>query len=165
MTDYQKLAHMINDIDFTMMTTIGSDGALYSRPMSTQKLDDDNFDGKLWFFSKKDSPKVHELEVNQKVNLAYAQPGRHRYVSVAGVANILLDRQKMKELWKPMYKAWFPEGLEDPQLCLISVDAISAEIWDSPGGSIVHAFGFVKAALTGKSIEHAGENQQINFHH
>jgi general stress protein 26 len=165
MTEYKKLAHMIQDIDFTMMTTLGSDGSLYSRPMSTQKIDEEHFDGKLWFFTKKDSPKVHELEKNQKVNLAYAHTGHHRYVSVAGVANIVLDRQKMKELWRPVYQAWFPEGLEDPQLCLISVDIMSAELWDSPGGKIIQAIGFMKAVLTGKPLDHAGENQQINFHH
>lgn len=162
MTDYQKLANIISDIDFCMMTTEGSDGSLYSRPMSTQKIEEKSFDGKLWFFTKKDSPKVHELEENQRVNLAYSQPNHQKYVSVAGRASLVFDKAKMEELWKPAYKAWFPEGLNDPQLCLIRVDIETAEYWDSPGSAIVHAFGFVKAAITGRPYK-GGENEQISF--
>ncbi len=165
MTDLQTLAHMISDIDFTMMTTAGRDGSLYSRPMSTQKIDKNNFDGELWFFTKRDSPKVHELEENQKVNLAYAQPDKQKYISVSGLANIVTDKEKMQDLWNPVYKAWFPEGLNDPQLCLIRVQAETAEFWDSPPSKVVQALGFAKAVITGKPYEQHGDNKQINLQH
>lgn len=164
MTEFEKLAEMIQDIDFAMMTTEGSDGSLYSRPMSTQEIDAKNFDGKLYFFARKDSPKMHEIEEHHRVNLAYSHPAKQKYVSVAGTAVITTDRQKMKELWKPAYKAWFPEGLEDAQLCLIEVTAQSAEYWNSPSSKLVQAFGFVKAAITGRPVKNAGQNEQINFH-
>ena len=44
----QKLAKMIEDIDFAMLTTVQPDGTLRSRPMSTQRAE---FDGTLWFFT------------------------------------------------------------------------------------------------------------------
>ena len=54
----KKLAEMIRDIDFAMLTTVAEDGSLHSRPMSTQRA---GFDGDLWFFTRASAPKVGEI--------------------------------------------------------------------------------------------------------
>lgn len=164
MTDVETLASMIKDIKFTMMTTVGEDGAIYSRPMATQKMDVETFDGRLWFFSKKNSPKNHSIENDQHVNLAYAEPENSRYVSVTGRAFISEDKEKMKELWNPFLKAWFPEGLNDPEITLIGVDVMSAEIWDGPPSKVVQLAGFVKAAVTGKPMDQNVTSKHIDLH-
>lgn len=163
-TDVETLASMIKDIKFTMMTTVAEDGALYSRPMATQKLNVDEFTGRLWFFSKKSSPKNHSIENDQHVNLAYAEPDKNRYVSVSGRATISEDKAKMKELWNPFLKAWFPEGIDDPEISLIAVDVESAEIWDSPSSKVVQLVGFVKAAVTGKPMDQNLSSKHIDLH-
>ncbi len=160
-TDYEKLAEMIQDIQFTMMTTLDN-GKMHSRPMATMKLDK-NFDGTLWFFTRLDAPKVHEIEEEKDVSLAYSEPASQRYTAVYGVATISRDKAKMKELWTPPLKAWFPEGLEDPQLTLIRVDVESAEIWDSPPSKVVKLVGMAKAMMTGKPYDHAGDHRQMNL--
>jgi general stress protein 26 len=53
------------------------------------------------------------------MNSADADPDRQRYVSVAGRAWLLRDRAKIDELWSPLYKAWFPDGKDDPELALL----------------------------------------------
>jgi len=64
------LGKLLEDIDIAMLTTIGRDGYLVSRPLSTQKS---AFDGRrIWFFTEADSPKIGEIGRNAKVNLAYA---------------------------------------------------------------------------------------------
>ena len=50
----KKLAGMIREIDFAMLTTAEADGTLRSRPMSTQRRE---FDGDLWFFTRASAPK------------------------------------------------------------------------------------------------------------
>ena len=40
------------------------------------------------------------------------------------------DPAKARELWSPFLKAWFPQGLDDPDLVLIRVEVESAEFWD-----------------------------------
>jgi general stress protein 26 len=155
----QKLAELIQDIDFAMFTTACSDGSLRSRPMSTQKTP---FDGTLWFFTGFDSAKVHEIEDDQHVNLSYADPKGQTYVSVSGRARISRDRAKIHELWEPTHKAWFPEGEDDPNIALIQVEVEAAEYWDSPVSTVVHIFGFAKALATGQSYE-PGENEKINL--
>lgn len=155
----KKLGEMIADIDFAMLTTIEKDGTLRSRPMSTQQIE---FDGDLWFFTRASTPKVDEVEHDERVNLSYAKPEDQRYVSVSGTARVVRDRSKIEELWTPVLKAWFPKGLEDPDLALLKVTVEQAEYWDSPSSAMAHLFGFVKALATGQEYN-PGENEKINL--
>ncbi len=154
----KKLHELIKDIRFAMLTTVEEDGTLRSRPMATQEFE---FDGNLWFFTNANAPKVDEVKHDQHVNLSYAEPDKQKYVSVSGKAELVRDRQKIEELWNPIYKAWFPQGLDDPNLSLLKVSVDKAEYWDSPSSQVVRLFGFVKAAVTGKPISNAGENEKI----
>ncbi len=157
----KKLHSLIKDINFAMMTTVASDGQLRSRPMAT-RLEEKTFDGTLWFFTHDHEPKVHEILENPQVNLSYADPAKNDYVSVSGQAMLVKDKAKAKELWSPLYKAWFPDGLDDPQLALIRVDISKAEYWDSPNSKMVQLAGFVKALVTGREAK-GGENEKVNL--
>jgi general stress protein 26 len=155
----KKLGDLIKSIEIAMMTTIEADGSLRSRPMATQQVE---FDGELWFFASTSSPLAEELRQDERVNLSYAKPDDQRYVSVSGTAAIIDDREKMRELWSPIYKAWFPDGLEDPDLALLKVTVEQAEYWDSPSGVMVAMAGLVKALVTGEPYE-GGENRKLEL--
>jgi general stress protein 26 len=159
-TDIQKLAKLIKGIRIAMLSTVEQDGTLRSRPMATQQQD---FDGQLWFFTGKSSHKVVEVGADYHVNLSYADPSDNRYVSISGTGRIVTDKQKAEELWNPMLKAWFPKGLEDPDLALLNVTPTQAEYWDSPGSGVVHAIGFVKAVLTGQRAN-PGDHAKLSLH-
>lgn len=152
-----KLKELLEDIDFCMLTTF-SNGKLRSRPMSTQKMEKD---GELWFFTNDNSLKVSEIEADPRVNCAYSKPDDNCYVSVSGTASISKDRAKIEELWSPILKAWFPEGLDDPTLCLLKVQVEEAEYWDAPNSTLVQLVGFVKALATGTEMSY-GEHGKIN---
>jgi general stress protein 26 len=154
-----KLSELIKDIKFAMLATAEPDGTLRSRPMATQQVE---FDGDLWFFTGANTPKVYEIERDRHVNVIYAAPDKNVYVSVSGKARLVRDRQKAEQLWNPAYKAWFPKGLEDPDLALIKVSVEQAEYWDSSSSAVVHLAGFVKALATGERYQ-AGENEKIDL--
>lgn len=155
----RKLGEMIKEIKFAMLTTAEPDGTLRSRPMATQATE---FNGELWFFTAASAPKVDEIEQDHHVNLSYAAPDKNLYVSVSGKARMVRDKQKAEELWNPAYKAWFPKGLDDPDLALLKVSATQAEYWDSSSSAVVHLVGFVKALATGARY-HPGENEKIDL--
>lgn len=155
----KKLRDLIKDIKFGMLTTAGDDGSLRSRPMATQQTE---FDGDLWFFTNASAPKVDEIRHDQHVNVSFSSPEDNRYVSVSGKAQVVRDRKKAEELWNPFYKAWFPGGLDDPDLALLKVPVEKAEYWDSPSSPVVHLIGFVKAVATGTRYQ-PGENEKINL--
>lgn len=154
----EKLKSLTEGIDFCMLTTM-DDGHLRSRPMSTQEFE---FDGDLWFFTSDQTHKVDDIRKDSRINVAYSDPGDNRYVSVSGRGEILKDREKIEELWSPVLKAWFPEALEDPSLCLLKVAVDQAEYWDTPSGKIVQLVGFVKALATGQEMN-VGEHEKIEF--
>lgn len=154
----KKLRELIKDIKYAMLTTIEDDGSLRSRPMATLKTEKDD---DLWFFTRADAPKVQEVEHHQQVNVSYAEPDKQKYVSVSGTAQLVGDRDKIEELWNPLFKAWFPQGLEDPNLALLKVSVNKAEYWDSPSSQVVRLVGFLKSVTTGKPISNLGEHEKI----
>ena len=159
MTQQEKLENLwdkIKDVRIAMLTTTESDGTLRSRPMYMQQAE---FVGDIWFFTRDDSGKVREIMHDKQVNLAYADPDDQRYASVSGPAQVMDDKAKEEELWNPALKAWFPDGLDDPHLALIKVQAEQAEYWDSPNGKVVQLVGLAKAAVTGEAYE-GGENMR-----
>lgn len=153
-----KFKELIDDIQFAMLTTAGPDGALRSRPMATLKTE---FDGDLWFFTDDDAPKVDEITREHHVCVSYASPGKQKYVSVSGVASLVHDKDRMRELWTPAAKAWFPRGVDDPHLGLLRVHVQSIEYWDSPSSKMVQLYGFAKAVITGRRLENAGDHKKI----
>lgn len=153
-----KLRELIKDIDIAMLTTLDAEGSLRSRPMGTQKTE---FDGDLWFFTSMDTGMVSEILRDNRVNVSYAASGKDKYVSVSGRALLLNDRAKMEELWSPVYKAYFPDGLDDPNLRLLKIDVEKAEYWEMSGGLIATVIAFAKG-LAGQDPD-VGENEKLRL--
>jgi len=158
--DFDKLKEMLKDIDFCMLTTLDGAGDLHSRPMSLNSDIDDQ--GNLWFFTSSTSLKAHEIAQRPKVNASFANTDSHQYVSVSGIAELVKDRARIKQLWKPILKAWFPDGPDQADLALLKVNIEKAEYWDSPSSTIAQVFSFVSAIVTGKQVE-LGENKKLTL--
>jgi general stress protein 26 len=156
----EKLLDLIKDIDFCMLTTLDDDGCLRSRPMSTNGKVEEN--GDLWFFTYASSHKVTEVNRHHQVNVSFSAPDKQCYVSLCGMAELVRDRAKMQELWKPELKAWFPQELDEPDIGLLKVTATKAEYWDAPAGWVAKTVGFVKAAVTGDR-ENMTENAKVDL--
>jgi general stress protein 26 len=112
-----------------------------------------------------DTLKVNEIKEARSVNLAYADPDAHRYISISGKAKVIENREKMKELWRPSLLAWFPEGLRDPQIGLIQIKVETAEIWDAPPSKIVHAMGIAKAIISGEPYDQRSQSEHLDLRH
>jgi general stress protein 26 len=158
MDDRDKLASLIKGIRFAMLTTVGQEGKLHSRPMATLESE---FDGNLWFFTDDSSPKVYELYQNRHVTLTYADADSHTYVAVCGTGEITRDGEMIRHLWRPELKAWFPGGKDDPHLVLIKVGVESAEYWEGPTAP-ARLVGMAKAALSGDPYE-GGTNEKLEL--
>jgi general stress protein 26 len=135
------------------------DGTLRSRPMATQQTESD---GDLWFFTQASAAKAEEIRANPHVNVSYAEPRENRYVSVSGTATLVRDRRKIEELWDQLYKAWLPQGLDDPDLALLRINVERAEYWDAPSGTMAEIAGLLKVPAAGGPSA-AGENEKLDF--
>ena len=154
-----KIQDLIKDIRIAMLTTAGQDGRIYSRPMATQQT---RFQGELWFLTRQDSGKVDEIRHDAHVNVAYADTKGSSFVSLAGRAEISRDRARIHELWNPMYKAWFPDGEDDPQIAALKITVEDAEYWDAPSNAIVRNFQILRAAVT-KGNTPVGEHAHVTL--
>lgn len=155
-----KLRELIQGVEVAMLTTVAPDGRLLSRPLETQQVE---FDGNLWFASGYDSEKVHEIEANPQVNVSYASHDRNTYVSVAGRASVVRDRGTIERMWSPGMGLFFKHGKDDPNLCLIRVEAESAEYWDGPGSAIGKGLYFLTTAIK-RDPGVMTDNRRVDLH-
>ena len=153
------LAELIHGIRFAMLTTTARDGTLHSRPMATQEA---RFGGELWFFTGLASHKVEDIRERPEVNVAFADPDRQRYVSVVGRAELVNDPARVRELWSPGLTAWFPGGIEDPDLGLLRVRPTQADFWTSPSSAVVRIVGFLQAVATGQPAD-IGRHEHLDL--
>ena len=152
-----KIAELIKFIRICMMTTAAGDGSFDSRPMATQKTE---FDGTLWFLTRNESGKVSEIKNDDHIGLMYSDPGDSSYVAIKGRAQVGRDQAKIHELWNPMYKAWFPEGEEDPAITVLKVEVSEAQYWKASSSKLVMGVKYLAAAVTGGKVD-VGEQGKV----
>jgi general stress protein 26 len=146
--ELDRLAGLIESMKVGMLTTLTPDGSMRSRPLQTLLMD---AQARLWFFVEAQSPKTEEMEAHDhQVCLSYADPEKMSFVSVSGTGRVVRDPERMRELWTPLAKAWFPRGVDDPALALLEVRLDKAELWDAPGSATMRMSGLVKALATGE---------------
>ncbi|MGO2279061.1 pyridoxamine 5'-phosphate oxidase family protein [Psychrobacter sp. AOP7-D1-21] len=156
-----KIQEIIKDVKFAMMSTVNSKGDLHAWPMTTSEA---SIGGKeIWFIGDKTSDVVKDIQDNPKVGLSYATQDEKDYVSVSANAELPTDKDKLDELWSPVYNAFFEHGKEDENVQLIKVVPHGVECWLS-GSSTVNMFKMATAAVQdGKTAEDIGEQFSITL--
>lgn len=140
----ETVRKLIKGIDIAMLTTLTKEG-LVSRPMKTQEVE---FDGDLWFLTKKETDKYSQLKDHPQVNVSFVGDS---YVSIRGTAEIVHDREKIKQFWNAAYAKFLHTTSDDPNLVLIKVKAEVAEYWET--GNLVKVIKRMFSQLTGKESE------------
>ncbi|HWL23263.1 MAG TPA: pyridoxamine 5'-phosphate oxidase family protein [Ureibacillus sp.] len=152
--EIKTLRELIKDIDVAMLTTATDEG-LVSRPMKTQEVE---FDGDLWFFTKRDTDKYDEIKQDQHVNVAYVGKS---YVSVRGRAEIVEDLGKKKELWSKVYDKIMQTTYDDPNVILIKIKVEAAEYWET--GNFVKQVVYFYKRMTGQSSQSTDINETLEM--
>lgn len=162
-SSFEHLQEIIEDIRFAMFTTRSAEGALHARPMTTQRAKTRTMDehDKLWFFMSRSSEPVAELLADPRVNVSYADSRHDTYVSVCGMASVTDAMHHKERFWNTMAEAWFPGGIEDPELTMVCVQIETAEYWNVKEGKLTQIAKMVKAALTGKPPNDMGEHGKV----
>jgi general stress protein 26 len=147
------LYDLIDGIEIAMFATRRADGHIVSRPMQTQERASGT---DLWFMTNIDTHKLDDLMTDPHVNLAYYNSSSREWVSVAGMATVSTDRELVRELYKPDWKAWLGDeggdrdGSEnDPRIALILVEAESVTYMKVTKPRPVVLFEVAKAMVTG----------------
>lgn len=135
-----------------MMTMHDAQGQLSSQPMTVIEMD---ASGCLWMLISKSG---HTARVSSEsggvdtVNLSFSDESRSTFTSVTAHATLSHDSQRKKDLWSIMARPWFPQGVEDPDLAVLKLAPIKAEIWDGPDSSVLRILAMAASVVVGKPV-------------
>jgi general stress protein 26 len=120
------------------------------RPMAVRDVDDA---GNLWFLSASDSHKNRDLEADPHVDLYFQGSPHSDFLHLSGEATISRDKDKIKELWSPVVKTWFTEGIDDPRITVLKVTPTDGYYWDTKHGNAVAGVKMLIGAAIGKTLD------------
>jgi general stress protein 26 len=152
----KKFKKLVNDINICMFITNKQSEKDHTRPMATIEVEDN---GTLWFFTDIRSIKVEEVSTDNKVHLIYSHPGKDSYLDVWGKASVVTDKEQIKDKWSTIVKAWFPDGVDDPNLALLKVEPQNNYYWDAETGKMVQFFKMAASIVSGKTLADGAEGK------
>lgn len=131
-------------------TNIQNGEPLSTRPMAIQKTDDH---GNLYFMSASDSKHNIELQDDPMVQLMFQGSSYDSFLTIYGKTRITTDKALIKELWSPMVKTWFTEGIDDPRITVLIVEPVEGYYWDTKHGKMVAFVKQLVGAATGQTLD------------
>jgi general stress protein 26 len=159
---HKRLWELIKHMRFGMLTHKHANGSLHAHPLTTQNksLEPDMM---LYFFVSKKTELGQRLTADGNVNVSYADPQKDTYVSICGQASVSDDMRLKQHLFNALAKAWFPGGVNDPDLELVQVRITHAEYWDVKESKTTQLYKMAKAAVTGHPPD-IGEHRELQVH-
>ncbi len=143
-----KLRELLANFPIATMVTVETSGAITARPIGVVG-DHAAFDGQLWFITDRRSRKVHAINTGAVTFLIFEDHDKGAYLHLTGRAHVIEDRTRLEELYTPVQRTWFPDGLDDPHMTLIRFEADRGEFWDRHNGMVRLLAAFAKAMVTG----------------
>ena len=156
--DIDRVWALIDDIPVAMVVTHEGQGRhMRARPMAMRPA---RAEGVIYFLTDVDAPKAAEIRRNESICLALADNRSQKYVSITGHAEIIDDRNRIREVWSIYDKAFWPDK-DDPRIRVLRVTPESAEFWEG-AGTVVTAVKLVAAMASGERMN-VGANEKVGF--
>lgn len=152
----QKIWKLIKDIKVGMLVTLDDDMPR-ARPMH---LVQDEYDGTLWFFTRRTAEKALEAKQDNDVCISFADPKGGVYVSMSGKARLTDDQKLIDKYWNSFVGAWFPKGKEDADVAMLEVDIQFGEHWLADESKAFQLFEIAKANIKDEK-PNLGENEKF----
>ena len=146
MTEQNRIARVWEVIEKTRvgMLTTQFNGGLRARPLEARA---DRDAGIIWFVTDVRGAKDDEIGAAHDIGLVFIDEGDHAYLSITGRAFVTRDTAKTKEIWRKTDDIWLPGGPDDPNVRLLRMQPVTAELWDGPSSAAVVAFEFATKRL------------------
>lgn len=154
-TDLERIWDIIGRVQVCMFTTRCADG-LRARPLEARPNRDE---GVIWFVTDLRSDKEREIASEHDVGVVFVDGNANVYLSITARAEAGSDPAKAAEIWKSTDNMWW-RGPDDPNVCVLRVRPLIAELWDGPSSKALAVLEFVKAKLTNEKPS-LGENRKV----
>jgi general stress protein 26 len=150
-----RIWDIIETVGVCMLTTQSPRG-LRARPVESRP---DRKAGLIWFVTDRRSAKEHEITSEHDVGLVFIDAKAKAYLSITARAEVLDDHARAAAIWKKTDSLWW-QGPHDPNVCVLRVTPLTAELWDGPSSRAVAVYEIARARLTGEK-PNLGENRKI----
>jgi general stress protein 26 len=147
---------IIEKVGVCMLTTQAA-GRLRARPIEARP---DRKAGLIFAVTDVHSAKQDEIEARPDIGLVFVDTKAKAYLSITARARVMRDASRIADVWRKTDEVWWPGGPTDPNVCLLRIDPLTAELWDGPASTARTVFEFAKAWLTGEEPD-LGENRKV----
>lgn len=134
------------------LMTRSLEGSINSRLMEHFPLDPDLT---LWLGTKRDSRKVQEIEYDNRVTAGFHDLDQRAYVSLVGVAQIVMDKDVKQRYWRTGWHEFYPDGPTGNDYALICVTPFQVEV-------VNHAAGITAGNLRSLQMPTIRWKQELN---
>ncbi len=165
-----RIAELIQELDVMMLTTVGANGLISTRPMAVANDEDEREETmkrgippRLTCITNRRNELLEDIVSNSQVGVSLQK--RAVQCFLRGNARISEDRARLKMLWSAATDVWFEHGADDPLAVLVEIEITSAEYWDQTGAAgLRFAWESGKALLTGERIDFskAGRHAELD---
>jgi general stress protein 26 len=145
--DDAELAHRLwSELDKARFGMLGlSDGRSHLQPMTAYS---DEAQGAIWFFTKTTTDLARQTGAGHYAMFCVMAKDQEFQACIGGELQPDHDRARIEAFWNPVVSAWFPDGKDDPELTLLKLTPVDAQVWVMRGGPLRFAFEIARANLT-----------------
>ena len=155
----EELWKLVKKFDVAMLVTHTVNGGLRGRPLAIQQHAADQ---SLWLATSDQSDKVRDISGNADCAvICHDGEKSPTYVSMSGLATIVRDPAKVRELWRPSWRLWFPNGPEEEDIVLLRFEPTHAEYATPVAGKLGVMVSAVKRLIT-KKHPPKGEKAEVD---
>lgn len=119
----EKAARMVAAAQVITVASIDENG--YPRPVAMVKLKDE--DGAIYVSTGTSSAKTAHFKANPKAGVSIVEGGNS--IIYTGDMEVVTDEAVKRSLWGDWMLSHFPEGVEDPEYCVLRFTPRSATYW------------------------------------
>ncbi|SPH23479.1 hypothetical protein DEA8626_02542 [Defluviimonas aquaemixtae] len=153
-----KLFAHLGEVRAGMLGVEGS--GQHMQPM-THFTDPDR--AELWFLTGIETDLVRAVGQGARAHFCFVGKDQDFYACLSGLLEQVEDREKLTEIWSPLASAWFPKGIDDPEVCLLRMTLHEAALWTVTGSALVFGFNVLRANLSEDREPDLGDHVVIRF--
>jgi general stress protein 26 len=146
-SERQRVRALIQRAGVAMLVTIDEQAAPVGRPMLPLWLDKDPC---LYFLTHQTTRKVGHIAAHPHVGLTIVNAGC--YFVLTGIAAASREPELIQRLWKPTYRAWFPDGANDREATVLRVAVDRVDYWEPPRSRLIRVAQAIKAVITRRAV-------------
>jgi general stress protein 26 len=155
-----RLWKEIDKAHYGMLGLVGTDPAQHFQPMTAFT---DEASSAIYFFTRSDTDLARDSSTGgHQAMLVIQAKDRELQACLGGRLSAGRDQSLIDRYWNPVIASWFPEGKEDPNICVLTFRPDDAQVWISDQGPVRFAWEIAKANATGKAPD-VGAKTHLNL--